>query len=231
MGNVDMQYPIKKVFHQINIELFKAFLLLGLLMGIFFGSLTASASPTSAQTNLQENFLIILVENAEDEASPLLALWLAASYFESGEISWAPIYPKSLDEGDSSNISTEPILLNPQDIQGLKNIRHLQEEAIWWDEVIVLDRFALNQVMQWLPNLDTNLVTNQTTLYEQVILIQQICEQSNHFNSEEALNNILSLSNQQTHLISTLSSFEIIAYWDNLSSRQFELTCSHPWAE
>jgi hypothetical protein len=231
VGNVDMQKSIEILIHQIDSRLFKAFLLLGLMMGIFLGSLTASASPSSESPNQQKNFLIALVENAEDETTPLLALWLAASHLESGEINWMPIYPKSLDESPSSTISNEPILLNPQDMQAIKNSPLLQEEAIWWDAVIVLDRFALTQIIQLLPNQDSNLAAGQTTLYEQVIFIQQICEHSNQFNNPEALNKILSLNNQPAHLNSTLGSFEIIAYWDKLSNNQFELICKHPWAE
>ena len=227
-----MQNSIENFFHKVDSRLFKPFLLLGLLMGIFLGSLRVSASQSDEQPNHQENFLIALVENSEDETSPLLALWLAATSIESGEVSWMPIYPQVPEKDIEATFGApDPVLINPQDMQSFKNISLLREEAIWWDEVIVLDSLALTQIMELMPTQDNNLAISQKTLYEQVNMIRHICEESNQFDNPESLNQILAMMGQPARIKSTLTSFDIISYWDILSSKQFELTCSHPWAD
>ena len=237
VGDVNMRGSLSIFQNNIDARLFKIFLLLGILTGIFLGNLSVSASPSYAPKKLQQNFLIALVENAEVEASPLLALWLVAGHIDGGEFSWIPIYPQPLtDKNASNNALIAPLVVNPNDLQAWQNNGLVQEKAIWWDEVIVLDMHALTDFLNLLPSEGnafraSALLTNQNPLYEQVRIIQQICGQSRHFNNPEALNQILALKNLATHLISTLNSFEIISIWDKLANRQFELDCSHPWAD
>lgn len=233
-----MPEPISRFLEKINAQLFRAFLLLGLLTGIFLASLTVSAAPISSPTqgNGQQNFLFAIVENAQDENSPLLALWLAATTLDGGEISWMPIYPQPLNESNATFADAhDPVWVSPQNLDFWQSLSLLREQGMWWDEIIVLDSFALLRLTQLLEieNFDQAVSTwmePQAALHQNVSLIQQVCAQSARFNNPTALDQLLLLTAEPAHLRTTLSSFEFISLWDKLAARQFELSCNHPWA-
>lgn len=226
-----------QIAERINPNLFRAFLILGFLTGIFIGSLTASAAPSPSPSNAQQNFLFALVENAQDENSPLLALWLAATYLDSGEVSWMPIYPQPLDEGrDPFSEAHEPILVSPQALGNWQTFDLLRQQGIRYDEIVVLDRVALaaltSLIQSETPNHPASTwIEPQTALYQEVRLIQQICEQSAAFNNPSVLDQFLLLRSDPANLHTSLSSFEFITLWDKLANRQFEISCNHPWAD
>ena len=233
-----MPQLVSRFLEKINTQLFRAFLLLGLLTGIFLGSLTVSAAPSSTPipSNGQQNFLFAVVEDAQ-ENSPLLTLWLAATTLDSGEIYWMPIYPQPLNESNAAFADAhDPIWVPSQDLGFWQGLGLLREQGMWWDEIIVMDSFALTSLTQLLQieNFDKAISTwmePQAALHQNVSLIQQVCAQSAQFNNPTALDQLLLLTAEPAHLNSTLSSFEFISLWDKLASRQFDLSCNHPWAE
>lgn len=232
-----MRKRAAQIAEKISPKLFKGFLLLGFLTGIFIGSLSASAASPPSPSTVQQNFLFALVENAEDENSPLLALWLAATYVERGEVSWMPIYPQALKESGAPFAEAhDPIWVTPQDLDFWQAFALLREQGMWWDEIIVIDRTALTSltslVQSETPGHPTSTwIEPQTALYQEVTLIQQVCEQSAVFNKPSVLDQFLMLSTESAHMHSTLTDFEFISLWDKLASRQFELSCNHPWAD
>lgn len=237
MAGVSLRGAISTFRQQINISLFRGFLLLGIISGIFLSSLNVSAESSATALKQQKNYLIAIVEDTNKDETGLLALWLAASSPEYEEINWMPIFPKivSSDVGHSAE-SNNNISVNPQVLSDWKKMTVLREAAFRWDEIIVLEPNSLSQLMQLLPNQSDGApipiwMNNQSSLYEQVLLIQNICDYSNHFNDPQALNQILSLMDGSGNIRSTLNSFEIIALWDNLKSKQFTFACNHPWAD
>lgn len=226
-----------QIAEKINPALFRAFMIIGFLTGIFIASLSASAASSQPTSKPQQNFLIALVENAQDENSPVLAIWLAATYLEVGEVSWMPIYPQPLGQGkDLFAESHDPILISPQNLDVWLSHDLLRDQGMWWDEIIVLDRIALATLTNIIPSDNSSHSAStwtepQTALYQQVQLIQQFCEQSAVFNNPSVLDQFLLLISNPSKLHTTLSSFEFITLWDKLASRQFELSCNHPWAD
>ncbi len=234
-----MPKPISRFLEKINAQLFRSFLLLGLLTGIFLGSLSASASPWPSPTpsNGQKNFLLAVVEDAQENNSPLLALWFAATTLDNGEIYWMPIYPQPLNVSNATFADAhDPVRVIPQDLDFWQSLGLLREQSMWWDEIIVLDRFALASLTQLLQieNFDQAVSTwiePQAALHQNVTLIQYVCAQSAQFNNRTTLDQLLLLTAEPAHLRTTLSSFELISLWDKLAARQFELSCKHPWAD
>ena len=222
---------------KINPVFFKAFLIIGFLTGIFIGSLSASAASSRIVNDPQQNYLIALVENAQDEDSPLLALWLAATYLESGEISWMPIYPQPLEaENVSFSEMHDPVWVKPQITESWQSLELLNEQEIRWDEIIVLDNEALAVLGSFIQR-DNELhsastwIEPQNALYQQVGLIQEICEQSQAFNNPAVLDQLLLLIANPANMHTSLSSFEFITMWDKLANKQFDVSCNHPWAD
>lgn len=237
LDNLTMMKRASLLAEKINTKLFQAFLLLGFLTGIFIGSLSASAAPSPSTANMQQNFLFALVENAQDENTPLLALWLAATHLERGEVSWMPIYPLALEEGGSPFAEAHnPIWVAPQDLAFWQTFSLLRDQGVWWDEIILIDRIGLANLTSHILSENpghpaSTWIEPQTALHQEVILIKQICEQSEAFNNPTTLEQLLLLSAESGHLHSNLTNFEFITLWDKLANRQFELSCNHPWAD
>lgn len=220
-----------------NWRLFGGFLLLGLLSGTFFGSLSASAAPSEKPARLQQNFLIALVDEAQAESSTLESLWLAVVHSETGMVSWMPVYPQPFtSESGSYTRAHEAIEVRPADLDAWQGFELLRKEGLLWDEIILLDRLAIELLgdlidFQGAVEPVSTAREPQSALHQQVIFIQNFCENSGKLAADAALDELLLLRAAPTHLRSSLSTFEFIALWDQFAKNGFALTCNHPWAD
>lgn len=221
----------------INWRLFGLTLVVGLLCGAFVGGLSAAAAPVAhgASSPTQQNMLIALVEDAQAEETALLGLWLAAAGAEGGSISWVPLYPQPLENERAAYAEAHSkVSVDPQDLESLASLEAVRSPRAWWDEIIVLDLHAAEQIaaaggaeMQVLPTWREP----QSALRGQVLLIQQLCENHKAWLADEGLlDQILLATAEPAHLRTTLGQFELIQWWDRLGG-QTALRCDHPWAD
>jgi hypothetical protein len=72
-------------------------------------------------------------------------------------------------------------------------------------------------------------VEPQRALYEQVQILNILCQSTPANTEEQILNQVLAL--MPNHIRSSISPFEVITRWDTWSQEGFPLSCSHPWAD
>lgn len=224
----------------LNWKLFSGFLLLGLSSGLFLGSLRVSvASASGPGQNHQINYLFAVVSDEEGGVATLQALWLAATQPASGRVSWVPIYPQPLSDGEGGRSprysqAHQAIRLSGG-VDGLIGLPLLRDLGVRWDEAFILDQAAADQAGGLLgaetraSDSVQSAVEPQLALQQQVRFIQAFCGANAHLSAPGTLDTVLAL--YPDHFRSSLNLFEIIALWDQLAGRDFSLSCDHPWAE
>lgn len=217
-------------------KIFAAFVALGSLCGLLVGAL--SSSPVSAKVHAdssQRNLLVVLVEDAGAESSPLLGTWLAASSAQTGEINWVPLYPTPLESQAPYSAVHDPVWVSPADLAGLQGLKPLREAGIWWDHIVVLDHIALDSLLTLFGDepIASDVIQSwaepQRALHQQVSAIQSLCTHGSLLSSQSALDSALGLLS--AHAYSSLTPFEIIALWDRQQGQANDLICNHPWAD
>jgi hypothetical protein len=221
---------------RINWRLFGLTMGVGLLCGAFVGGLKASAAPAAhSESASQQNYLLVLVEDAQSEESELLALWLVASTVGSGQVSWMPIYPEPfLDTSGEYAGTHEAVMVNTQDIASIGALAMVREQGPWWDGILVLDSSGLDIVASAVGASIGSINSStwqepQSALREQVFFIQAVCDKHAELTAEGVLDQILLTLSEAAHLRSNLSLFEVIKAWDAFSTHT-QLHCNHPWA-
>lgn len=217
-------------------KLFAAFLGLGTLCGLLLGGLSSTSAMAKAHADTsQRNLLVVLVEDASAESTPLLGTWLAASSIQSGEINWVPLYPTPLESEGPYSAGHDPVWVSPADLTGLEGAKPMRSAGIWWDQVVVLDRSALDSLLALTGGEATaadpieSWAEPQRALHQQVTAIQSLCADDALLHSQAALDTALALLGEHAH--ASLTAFEIIALWDRLQGQDSSLICRHPWAD
>lgn len=212
--------------------LFLSFLGFGLIIGLFVGSLSEAIAAPPHESG-QHNSLFVLVDDLSAEHPTLQGIWLAARSEGSGQINWMPIYPAPLDESVSEYSQPHVAFYLPssdfEDVNALPPMRH---EAAWWDDVFWMDNATLG-LAQALSGAEPIVLADtwlepQRALFEQVQILNAICQSADVAGSGQTLDQLLAL--MPNHLRSSLSPFELITHWDAWSQDGFSLSCTHPWA-
>lgn len=228
-----MKNPFSRSRHLEPSRLFFGFLFIGMLSGALFGKLSKTMSEEKLADSQQINTLLVLVQDADSESSPLLGLWLAAIPLQGKEISWVPIYPRAHDEQSSSLISdSEPIRIDSSIDFQWEGLAPVREAGVFWDKVILIDVKGLNSLLEQVDEKQPVTLTPTweqapKALQEQVAIVEQICTLSPPALSLDLL---LNQYENSVHLQSDMSSFEIIALWDQFFGTSTPINCQHPWA-
>jgi len=213
--------------------LFLGFLGLGLVTGLFVGSLgEAIAAPVAKST--QQNTLFVFVDDLGAEHPTLEGIWLAAQSQNSQTINWVPVYPVPLTEaGEEYAQPHSTFYLPDSDFDDPSALPPLRTQGAWWDETFWLDEAALGVLQslsgQTAPDISDPWVEPQRSLYEQVQILNALCQSISATVNGAALDQILAL--MPNHFRSSVSPFELITRWDAWSQNGFPLGCSHPWAD
>lgn len=213
--------------------LFLSFLGLGLVTGLFVGSLgEAIAAPPAKST--QQNTLFVLVDDLGATHPTLEAIWLAARSQGSETINWVPVYPVPLTDANEEFAQPHTAFYLPNsDFDDPGALPPLRQQGGWWDEVFWLDEAALG-VLQALDSRTPQTISDpwvepQRALYEQVQVLNALCQAAPTLAGNHALDQILAL--MSNHIRSSASPFELITRWDTWSQEGFPFGCSHPWAD
>ncbi len=210
--------------------LFLSFLGLGLITGLFVGNLSEAIAAPQAK-NVQQNTLIVLVDNLGAGSPALEGIWLAARAEGNDTVNWEPIYPVPLTEADEEYAKPHSALYLPDANFDPNALPPLRSQGIWWNDVFWVDKVALSK-LQTISDENSSSLTDawvepQAALYEQVQLLNEICQ--GNLSSNQNLDQILAL--MPNHIRSSVSPFELITRWDSWSRAGFPLGCSHPWAD
>lgn len=213
--------------------LFLSFLGLGLVVGLFVGSLGEAIAAPAAKSG-QQNTLFVLVDDLGAEHPSLEGIWLAARGQDSETINWMPVYPVPLTEADDEYAQPHAAFYLPDaGFDDPSALPPLRRQGAWWDEVFWLDEAALG-ILQSEAGLNPQALSDpwvepQRALYEQVQMLNALCQSVPSSANTHALDQILAL--MPNHFRSSVSPFELITHWDVWSQQGFQLGCSHPWAD
>jgi hypothetical protein len=213
--------------------LFLSFLGLGLVTGLFVGSLSQAIAAGPNQDAKQHNVLVVIVDDLTAEHPTLQGIWLSARRADSSELSWMPIYPAPLEDGDNEYATPHAAFYLPSgEFTEVANLPPLRAEGAWWDEVYLLDEVALT-MLQSASGLEAIAFTDtwaepQRALFEQVQVLTAMCDHAAALAGQGGLDQALAL--MPSHLRTSINPFELITRWDDWSLSGFELTCTHPWA-
>lgn len=205
--------------------LFLSFLCFGLVTGLFLGILgQAIAAP--ADRDDQRNVLFVLVDDLAAEHPTLEGIWLAASSKGDGIWNWMPIYPEPLNEEASEFAKPHAAFYLPNpNFEDASALPPLRDQSAWWDEVFWLDMNTVSALLDRTETFADAWQEPQKALFQQVQLINQICEGST---TTATLDELISL--MPAHLRSATSAFELISRWDAWVAGGSQLSCAHPWA-
>lgn len=212
--------------------LFLSFLGLGLVTGLFVGSLSQAiaAGPDAAE---QQNLLVVIVDDLATEYPTLQGIWLSARSADSVEVSWMPIYPAPLENGDSEYAKPHAAFYLPSgEFAEVANLPPLRTQGAWWDEVFLIDEAAL-AVLQAASGHEAAGFSDtwaepQRALFEQVQALTTLCSNAAALASQGGLDQMLAL--MPSHFRTSINPFELITRWDDWSLSGFQLGCTHPWA-
>jgi hypothetical protein len=212
--------------------LFLCFLGLGLVTGLFVGSLS-QAIAAGPEGDAQQNMLVVIVDDLANEHPTLQGIWLSARSADSAELSWMPIYPAPLENGESEYAKPHAAFYLPSgEFTEVANLPPLRAEGAWWDEVFLIDQAALS-ILHSATGAEAAAFTHtyaepQRALFEQVQVLTAMCENAAALASQGGLDQMLAL--MPSHLRTSINPFELITRWDDWSLSGFALGCTHPWA-
>lgn len=227
------------------------FLFVGSLsIGIFIGRIMsvgregyeANATQTAAAPIKPSQ--IVLIAGVDDLSSPqtnLQSAWLA--FYEQGspQFVFIPLYPvNNYPSLHNYLVPHLPIQIIPNDFESLKTLEVFVLQNAIWDDVILMDGQALNQII-YLTNSDSQSYPNeadfaatlknpwedpQTALHQQANIYQFLCDHTAPFAQWNNIEKLFGLLGQ--NIISSLEQREIMVQWQWLSNQSFSIDCRFP---
>jgi hypothetical protein len=189
----------------------------------------------SPDTGNQHNILIIGIDQINNPKPSIHGLWLLIYYRDTPQIDLIPIFP-SIQEGEilqDQTLAGSFAISSSGDIQQ-KFWEHLQWRNILWHNYVLLDENALNEITRLvqLPNArDSGLLVSWeqdsiAAVTNQSRLLDAVCHRFEPWNLPE---DITPMVTQLTpHLMTDISSDQIIADWRLMLSFGEKLHCEFP---
>lgn len=232
---------------------FGVFLILGISIGYLITGAPQPPSPppqTSIPTKVasqnQTNILIVGVEQVNQAETRLLSMWLYISQTNAAHIILLPLYPGSrLNTNLVYAIPHQSVFLNSQSTDTAAETPIIASQNTWWDDLILIDKVGLLEVMDLLGGVEQYAVPLGNILglndfplpWEQPIevlhyqkaLLEQVCSSTANFFQAESPDDLIIPSAE--HLQSTLSYQELFVEWQRITNPEAELICEIPYSE
>ena len=177
----------------ISISLF----IVDIIAGAAFEPNAVSSSPVNAvETNTsQKNILIIFAENLDQEDPNLSGVWLAVFQPSKTRLIFLPVYPSLEKYGkiDSHDLA-DYFRVDPNGIPTAEFYNFIGQKDLWWDQVVILDKFSLGKLIEINGSLDLsqgklagpaavseftiNQEEPQATQFAQAIVLRGLCQET-----------------------------------------------------
>lgn len=207
---------------------------------------SSNLNQDSSYENKQRNFLIIGVDNLNSPTPRLESVWLILTIPTSPKINLVPIFPSSsgweVRKNGTNIFNIDPLDSDQALSSDLDNV--LSSKGLWWNNYIVLDRFAMTQLIDYargdqIVSTSTNsdgpdtmvdvplAWENPHTAFEaQTELTRELCNQAAQIPPSTDIVPLIELI--KNHFKSDLNIEQTIEDWKYYSMLEEDITCEFP---
>jgi hypothetical protein len=194
-------------------------------------SAISNQSEGSVGSNLQENLLLIAVDQMDNSAPKLKAVWLVMQIKGNSHLTWMPIFP-TLSEDKSGNLIQDQFNLDKTLLPTEAFLSCIYEQGLWWNGYLVIDQTAAAALTKAIasepfkqPSINSPSNPDpQSEIKRQAGIISWLCQQSAGKASHFTLQTLEKLS--PSHLVSNLELETLFSLWQNNPGTQ--VTCEFP---
>jgi hypothetical protein len=211
---------------------FLGFMLMNGIQGLF--STTAISAPPSNTGLLQQrNFLIIHIDQLDQEDPQLVSIWAVFFYpAETANITFKQLYPESSPLYEQDTSLADQFQINESGDLNAKTIRALNAYEIDWSGYILMDTRSMLHLTNWLqmdtlPESIEQAIQNPGTLIQyadEQLWFDQVCTQL----ETEDLQNLRHLPWNElipVHMHTNLYFDDMATLWDYLARSEYPPHC------
>jgi hypothetical protein len=206
--------------------------------------LTDNSSPVMV-SHQQRNILIVGVDDLGEPSPTLSSIWLIIYLQDSPHLMLLPIYPIGETHPDGTLIDKldDDFRLTPQRSLHSDFITALEEKEIWWTGHIIIDKYALADVVDFIAeananpflggvNAITSIPIARDAPYKSVIgqadLIKNLCQNTTGLSSIPRWQYLHLFAMTQDHFSTDYVAEEALDEWLHLLSEGGGISCEFP---